>query len=186
MKTNLRLVNGGSRIEYTTKETAVAIRAALKAAFAGQKFSVTTSYASMTSSTHIAWTDGPTEKEVERVTDRFTSKSFNGSDDSTHYHEQQVDGQRVQYSGWVTTRRNVSAALLQKALDRYNVERAAYGVGPAALTVKDGSYPHVEGPDATTLNPCGGRATWCPDGVYQFASQMRANGCVVKMKEDRW
>lgn len=127
----------GARLEYSTKETAELIREALKATFPGVKFSVRTSYASMTSSTDVRWTDGPTVPEVELVTDRFTSKGFDGSTDSTTYHDQIVDGQRVRYSGWVHTSRNVSAALLQKALDRYNIERADYGHAPAALHINE-------------------------------------------------
>lgn len=40
------LTNGTTRRHYSTKETSILIRAALKAAFPGVKFSVTTSYAS--------------------------------------------------------------------------------------------------------------------------------------------
>ncbi len=112
---NMHLMHGGERIEYTCKETAALIRRALKAVFPGQKFSVTTAYGSMYSATNVRWTDGPTEPEVNRITDRFTSKSFDGMDDSTHYHEQIVDGQRVQYSGWVNVSRQYSPELQRLA-----------------------------------------------------------------------
>jgi hypothetical protein len=115
---NMHLVHGGERLEYTCKETAQLIRLALKAAFPGQKFSVTTAYGSMYSATNVRWTDGPTEPEVSRITDRFTSKTFDGSDDSTHYHEQDVDGQRVQYSGWVNVSRQFSKELQAKGYAR--------------------------------------------------------------------
>lgn len=173
---------------YSTKETAVAIRAALKLAFPGQIFSVRTSYASMTSSTRIAWTDGPTSDEVERVTNNFSSKTFDGSDDSTHYHTQTVNDECVQYSGWVTTRRTVSASLLTKALARFQLIRAEYGLPMANITIQDGPYSaHVVGRDVNNeagVSPYGYRFMfrYCSDAVESIAAQMRPNGCIVRMK----
>lgn len=111
-------IDGREVTSYTTTETAAFIRAALKAAFPGVKFSVRTSYYSMGSSVYVGWTDGPTTPEVERVTDRFTSKSFDGSDDSTHYHSQIVDGREVEYSGYISTSRSHSDALVELAKRR--------------------------------------------------------------------
>ncbi len=178
-------VSGGTRTRYSTKETAQLIRLALKQTFPGVKFSVTTAYASMTSATSIKWTDGPTEPEVELVTNRFTSRGFDGMTDSSTYHEQIVDGQRVSYSGWVTTRRDLSASLLQRALDRYNVVRQQYGFGPAALEVTTGAYPDLIGDDMSRENPCGGRATWCSQAVQDIAHHLRPNGCLVTVKGRR-
>jgi hypothetical protein len=186
MATPETTTNGGERLRYSTKETAQCIREALKSAFPGFRFSVTTSYASMTSSTHIKWTDGPTEPEVERITNRFTSKSFDGMTDSTNYHEQIVAGQRVQYSGWVTTRRDYSVALLDKALGRFQAERARFGLPAVNVTVKaNGSYPFIEGPDANAEAGTGGRARYVSDAVYGIAHTMRPNGCRVTMKDER-
>src|SRR6185436_13773425 len=103
--TTQTLLDGTTRTDYTTKETAQLIREALKAAFPGFKFSVRTSYASMTSSTDISWTDGPTQPEVDRVVNAFTSRGFDGMTDSNTYHNQTVNGQAVHYSGWVHTAR---------------------------------------------------------------------------------
>lgn len=184
MPETITLTDGTTKTSFSTKETAAAIRAGLKQNFPGVKFSVRTSYASMTSSTHVQWIDGPTEAEVDLVTSNFTSRGFDGMTDSTTYHNQVVDGRIVRYSGWVTLRRDMSAALLQKALDRYNVERADYGVAPVQLSVVStvNGYAHLTGPDASSLNPCGGRATWCPDAVYQIAYKMRPNGVVINVK----
>lgn len=66
MPTTETLIDGSTREHYTTKETAQLIREALKAAFPGFRFSVTTSYASMYQATSVRWTDGPTEDEVRR------------------------------------------------------------------------------------------------------------------------
>jgi hypothetical protein len=48
-------------------ETAKTIRAALKAKFPGVKFSVRSQSYSMGSSVHVRWSDGPTEKQVEKI-----------------------------------------------------------------------------------------------------------------------
>ena len=183
------LTNGSERLDYSTKETAQCIREALKAAFPGGKFSVTTSYASMTSATSIRWTDGPTEPEVEYVTNRFTSKTFDGSDDSTHYHAQDFHGQRVQFSGWVQTTRYVSVALLTKALARYQALRAEYGLPAADLAVtENGRHPYIGGRDvnaAAGVNPGGYRYAfrYCSDAVQSIAYHLRPNGIRVIMKD---
>lgn len=105
------LTDGTTRLEYSTKQTAQFIRQVLKVAFSGTKFSVTISIYSMGSSVRISWMDGPTTPEVDRVAERFSSKSFDGMDDSTHYHDQVVDGQRVSYSGYLSTSRKHSEEL---------------------------------------------------------------------------
>lgn len=62
-------------------ETAKLIRAQLKAAFPGQKFSVTTSRFPMGTSADVSWTDGPTANQVEAVVAPFASSRFDGSID---------------------------------------------------------------------------------------------------------
>jgi len=169
MERNRALVHGGEQIEYTCKETAVLIRAALKAAFPAQKFSVTTQYGSMYSATSIRWTDGPTEPEVERITDRFTSKSFDGSDDSTHYHEQTVNGQRVRYAGWVNVTRECSPALQARAYARACQELA---IEPRADGQFWNDYRGDEGGGNTHV---GARAS-------HILHTLRPNGCRVTLK----
>jgi hypothetical protein len=181
------LTNGTTRREFNTKETAILIRAALKAAFPGQKFSVTTSYASMTSSTSIRWTDGPTQPEVELITDRFTSRGFDGMTDSTTYHSQELNGEPVTYSGWVHVRRDLSPALLEKALSRFQVMRSEYGLPAANVAVQAGHFPHVDGPDMNAeagVNPCGFRYAFrcVSDAVQSVAHHLRPNGCLVFVK----
>lgn len=53
-------------------------RAHLKRAFPGTKFTVRGSSYSGGSSTDIAWTDGPTLKQVEAVTSAYASRGFDG------------------------------------------------------------------------------------------------------------
>lgn len=59
-------------------ETAKMMRAALKGAFPGVKFSVRTSQYSGGASIRVGWTDGPTRKEVDEITGSFSGKRFDG------------------------------------------------------------------------------------------------------------
>ncbi len=178
--------NGIEVISYTTKETAQFIREALKKNFPGTKFSVTTSYASMTSSTNVTWTDGPTDAEVEAITNRFTSRGFDGMTDSTTYHNQKNEaGFVVSYSGWIHTTRNLSAALLERALGRFQAERAAYGFPPADLHVKeDGKYSYIDGPDRYTHTGMAGQDFRydCASAATAYARTMRPNGVRIMLK----
>jgi hypothetical protein len=122
--TELRSAHDGAPVRYfNTKETAGLIRLALKRAFPGVVFSVRTAYASCYSAVNVSWTDGPTVPEVERTTDAFSSRTFNGSDDSTTHFEQTVNGERVKYSGWINIHRHVSPELQALA------ERRALALG---------------------------------------------------------
>lgn len=59
----------------STAETAKLMRQQLKAAFPATKFSVRSSRGCSIS---IRWTDGPTPKDVEAITDQFGGKGFDG------------------------------------------------------------------------------------------------------------
>lgn len=59
-------------------DTAKLIRAALKAGFPGVKFSVR---ARRGSAIDITWTDGPYDKDVARITDRYRGADFDGMQD---------------------------------------------------------------------------------------------------------
>jgi hypothetical protein len=155
---------------YTTKETAQLIRAALKTAFPGVKFSVRTSYASMTSSTDVRWTDGPTTPEVERVTDAFTSRGFDGMTDSTTFHDQDFGGERVSFSGWVHVTRETSPELKARAYARvcreHNVE------------------PRADGQFWNDYRPTGYNAT-IGEETGRTLYRMRPSGCLVTLKAVR-
>ena len=66
----------------THKETTAAMRRMLKEIFPNTKFSVRMSRS--TSYTYVAWTDGPSDEQVQHVTDRFQSMRFDGMDDGYH------------------------------------------------------------------------------------------------------
>ncbi|MFA6168382.1 MAG: LPD29 domain-containing protein [Gemmatimonadaceae bacterium] len=60
------------------------IKAELARAFPGIKFRVTSKAYSMGNHVHTAWTDGPTQAEVDAIVGKYEHSSFDGSDDSTH------------------------------------------------------------------------------------------------------
>jgi hypothetical protein len=111
----------------TQTETNKLIRAALRDAFPGIKFSVTGSGGNATT---VAWTDGPAEKAVEDVARRFEGSSFDGMQDlaSPIFHEE--GGVRIHYGcSYVFTRRNYSAEITEQA----QREVANAGIDPHGL-----------------------------------------------------
>lgn len=101
-------------------EVAREVRAALKRAFPGVTFSVRCSNYSGGSSVSIGWTDGPTTRAVERVTGRYEGKSFDGRDDSTHYHPVTLDsGEIVETGSYIMTNRSYSQMAQARAAQRF-------------------------------------------------------------------
>jgi len=78
-------------------DTAILVRAALKRAFPNVKFRVRTSQYSMGASIHVGWTDGPTSKQVQAVTDQFVGGRFDGMIDLAYSVEHYLtdDGKAV-------------------------------------------------------------------------------------------
>ena len=72
-------------VRLSPAETAKEMRAALKAAFPGVKFSVRTSTYSGGSSINVSYFRGPSSKSVERIADRFQGRDFDGMTDSSTY-----------------------------------------------------------------------------------------------------
>lgn len=70
-----------TRTYLTCAETAKLVRKQLATHFPGVKFSVKSSTYSMGASIHISWTDGPRDKEVERIANSFEGASFDGMND---------------------------------------------------------------------------------------------------------
>lgn len=66
---------------FTTKETAVEVRRALKAEFPGVKFSVVMDRGTAHGWFSVSWTDGPMTEAVDRVCDGFLSERFNSMTD---------------------------------------------------------------------------------------------------------
>ena len=130
--------NGEQVVRYSCAETAQLVRAALKAAFPGVKFSVRSSVYSGGASVDVNWTDGPTAKEVERVAHRFAGATFDGMIDLKSYHTSTLNGHRVHFGAdFVQCQRDVSADLLRECAERIADE---YGV--PAPEVRESSYTH--------------------------------------------
>jgi len=109
-------------------DTGKLIRAALKSAFPGVVFGVTTKTYSGGASARVRWIDGPTQKEVDAATCQYAGATFDGSIDlqSDVYHT--VDGVRTNYgTDYIFTERRFSRCFLQEATDRVCAE---WGISP--------------------------------------------------------
>jgi len=136
-------------------ETAKLVRKALKAAYPTVKFSVRCDRYSMGCSIDVFWTDGPTQSQVEPLLKQFDRKSFDGMDDSTHYHTQEYQGERVSFGAdYVHGSRSLSLAFLtqiaEKVCKQYQV--------PVPEVTANGSHPYIASTPASLLQiPGAGR-----------------------------
>lgn len=80
-------------------DTAKIIRTELKRAFPDTKFSVRISKYSMGCHVNVRYVDGPPMKAVEAITDQFCGRGFDGSTDSTTFHDSDYQGERVHFAG---------------------------------------------------------------------------------------
>src|ERR1051325_6983825 len=81
MATNLHVVT--EQTEYLdAAELAKILRAELKAAFPGVKFSIVTERYSMGSSVRVHWTDGPITRRVDALLEHYRAEGFDGMTDS--------------------------------------------------------------------------------------------------------
>ena len=101
---------------FSCAETAKLLRQALKSNFPGIKFSVRSSTYSGGASIRVEWFDGPTKKEVEKVTTLYTGATFDGMQDLKTYHDTfltNADGETRQVhfgADFIFTDRNYSPA----------------------------------------------------------------------------
>jgi len=87
------MTDSTSPIRYlTVAETAKLLRAALKEAFPGIRFSVRSDKYAGGASIDVYWTDGPTPDQVEQVTARYRGADFDGMTDSMSYHDTLLAG----------------------------------------------------------------------------------------------
>lgn len=78
-------------------DVAKILRVELKKAFPATKFSVTTSRYAGGCSVSVRYSDGPPSKAVQAIVDPFHGRTFDGMDDSNHYHDSIHDGKRVHF-----------------------------------------------------------------------------------------
>ena len=78
-------------------ETARMLRAALKEAFPGVKFSVRSSSYSMGASINISYTDGPSAEQVKAITGNFEGSYFDGMTDYKGLNYSSINGEEVRF-----------------------------------------------------------------------------------------
>jgi hypothetical protein len=113
------------RVRYLScAETAKLVRAAMKQAFPGVRFSVRSDAYAGGASVHVRWTDGPTPAAVERVARRFEGASFDPMADLQSYHDSLLAGpdgtvEQVQYGAdFVLCQRELSAGYRARLAQR--------------------------------------------------------------------
>jgi len=106
----------------TCAETAKLVRAALKEAFPGQKFSVRSHTYAGGASIDVRWIDGPTQGDVDPVVKQFEGATFDAMIDLKSYKDSTLianpDGtyEDVSYGAdWVQTHREYSEAVEEAA-----------------------------------------------------------------------
>lgn len=153
-------------------ETAKLVRKALKESFPNFKFGVKSKRYSGGASITIYWTDGPTQKEVQEVTDCFAGASFDGMIDLKSHHTSELNGERVSFGAdYVFTSRSYSARFL-----RDRVIEAAFQFGHDIETlprvvVDGGLDAYVE---TTSIPICEGAQESFTDYVHSQAHQTSA------------
>ena len=87
-----------SNVQYLScAQTAKLVRAALKEAFPGVKFSVKSSTYAGGASINVAYTDGPSASQVEGIAKAFQGSYFDGMTDYKGSNYNSLDGQQVRF-----------------------------------------------------------------------------------------
>lgn len=132
----------------SAQDTAKLIRADLKRAFPGVRFSVRIKRGGASASARITWTDGPTARQVERIACHYQSSDYDPYRDVWgSLTRTDADDQPVHYgTNHVFCSRRLSVALLQRIANDYattwqqptpqieepNEWRGAQCIGPSA------------------------------------------------------
>ena len=95
-------------------ETAKKVRKTLKEAFPNQKFSVRSKTYSMGCSVDVSWIDGVSKDAVQKITDRFEGKTFDGMTDSSSYHDYQYEGKMYSGADYVFANRTRSPERIER------------------------------------------------------------------------
>lgn len=104
-----------------TNTPAQNIRADLKKAFPGVKFSVTSDF----NSVNVSWTDGPIQEDVNKLVKKFQSGKFDGIDDSYNLVHTEFSKQ-FKTARWVFADRSISEAKASLALETVNTKLKAH------------------------------------------------------------
>jgi Large polyvalent protein associated domain 29 len=127
-----------SREYVSCADTAKLIRAALKEALSGVKFSVQSKTYSGGASITVGWVDGPNEAQVKAVAGRFAGATFDGMIDLKSSVTSLYNGKEVRFGAdFVFYRREFSDAAVEKAIDsvfaKYVGNFKADGIAKPAL-----------------------------------------------------
>lgn len=118
-------------------ETSKIIKRTLKVAFPDVKFSVRLSKYAGGHSIDAHWTDGPTDKQVNAILDRFDGQGFDGMTDCAYYCGERIyQGERVDFhSGYVRGSRRYSGEFISLVAKRVARE---CGIAPPSVDLKNG------------------------------------------------
>lgn len=158
-----------TKIEPARITVAKMIRADLKSAFPGVKFSVT----SERSTVNISWSMGPSAPAVEELVSKYEAGTFDGSDDCYKFRDDR-QGPTVMY---IFAHRDTSAIEQQVARDICE----AYGVAFAGMNTYLGfeyvdavAYRALRDADLTT----GYHGVECADGAIRAKAAAGSTGAV--------
>ena len=144
------------------KHAAKNLRVELKAAFPKVKFSVTSDYDSI----RVRWSDGPTDSQVSAIADRYCNGGFDAMQDMS-YSTPTAFTNLFGGARYITCNREVSDALLSKALDALFVRlesnlESIQKPDVAALRRSYTTIPHL---GALTLSGAANYVASCWDGM---------------------
>lgn len=145
-----KLIQGGDCVTAAKN-----IRTELKQAFPSVKFSVKTEKYSGGNSVNIYWTDGPTDKQVKEIVDKYQEGHFDGMIDCYEYSRSpwtDVFGG----SRYVSTNRSFSDKLVTRAIVKIAEEYGINGIP----TVEDYTKGQAYGSPFPDNGPCDHYWTW--------------------------
>jgi hypothetical protein len=114
--------------------TAKAIRKELKKNFPDVKFSVRGNSFAGGDDVRIEWTDGPSEKAVEKVVNKYQYGDFDGMRDIYEYTNTREDIPQVKY---VLCHRTLSAEYMIKLLQKHDIEARPEDLNETNQHLKD-------------------------------------------------
>ena len=137
----------------TCAETAKLVRAALKEAFPGVKFSVKSSVYAGGASINIAYTDGPSAIQVKGITQAFQGAYFDGMTDYKGSNYNTLDGQEVRFGAdFIFVNRKFTAPMLTgvvvEVCNKYGFDNEILIDGGGEYF---GAYIKAVGPNADSL-----------------------------------
>jgi hypothetical protein len=155
----------------TAADTAKLVRADLKVAFPGIKFSVRSKTYAGGASIDIHYTDGPIAAAVERIAKRYAGATFDGMTDYKGGVVHELNGEQVHFlADFIFVYRRVSLPLVEKAIA---IAAAKYGQAPCAVRVQNSEHF--------------GASVDCNDYTYsrwigEILSKLNAAGVIVELK----